>query len=65
METLQDKIDIEVLNLNLQILKNGLHEPMVMITKNKLDKFLSILESDERYEDCQLLIKNKKHFLLQ
>lgn len=62
---MQNKIDIEILELNLQILKNGFIEPMVIINENKLGKFLSILESEERYEDCQLLVENKKHFLIQ
>lgn len=61
---MQDKIDKEVLEINLQILKNGFNEPMVMINDNKLNKFLRILEKEERYEDCQLLINNKKYFLV-
>ncbi len=52
-----------ILEINLNLIKEGKVEDVVVISEDHYNQFITFLTQDERYEDCALLKKNRNHLI--
>lgn len=61
---IKDNTKLEILEINLTSLKDeDYKEGLIHVDEPTFNFFLRKLERDESYEDCSLLVKNKKKLL--
>lgn len=59
MGLLSDKTVFDIMEVNLDTIKEFKEADLIIVTEEAYFKMLHELEMQERYEDCQLLKENK------
>jgi hypothetical protein len=62
---LTKELKIAIMDINLECFKDDdKEEAIIIVDKESIDEYLHILEKQERYEDCQLILTNINKLLL-